>query len=152
MRTRRPPLLTAALVGAALLAGCAGDDVDGVDAELEELDDDSGDGEPVDPDAEADADPDAEADADEATDADGDDGLQVTIRDNSFNPGSLDVAVGDTVTWTHDGSLGHNVTADDFESGGLSGGDVFEFTFEEAGTVAYACTIHRGMTGEIVVS
>lgn len=142
---RRPHLLTTTLVLAALLVGCAADDgdVDELDAELEELDDDTGDGETLDPDVEADADDAAAA---------GDDGLQVAIRDNSFSPGSLEVGVGDTVTWTHEGSRGHNVTADEFESGGLSGGDVYEFTFEEAGTFSYVCTLHQGMSGEIVVS
>jgi plastocyanin len=143
MRSRRlRPLVPVALMGV-LLVGCAADEPDPIDADLEELDDDTGDGESLD------ADPD-EADESEGA-ADGGDGLQVTIRDNSFNPNALEVAVGDTVTWTHDGSLGHNVTGEAFESGGLSGGDVFEFTFEEAGTFEYRCTIHQGMSGEIVV-
>ncbi len=45
------------------------------------------------------------------------------------------------------------MTADDdsFDSGTLSDGDSFDFTFEESGDIAYHCEIHPSMTGTITV-
>jgi plastocyanin len=37
--------------------------------------------------------------------------VPVTIQDNSFNPGSVSVNVGGTVTWTNNGSNNHTVTS-----------------------------------------
>jgi plastocyanin len=79
---------------------------------------------------------------------------QVSMKDIKFNPSTVDVKVGDTVTWTNDDSVGHDVTGDGFKSGdagGLSSGDTFEHKFAKAGTFKYECTVHPGMTGEVVV-
>jgi plastocyanin len=81
-------------------------------------------------------------------------GAEVSMADIAFDPAELTVSVGDTVTWTNDDSVGHDVTADSFSSGdpgGLAGGDTFEHTFEEAGTFDYVCTVHPGMEGSVVV-
>ena len=146
MRTRPMHVLALTAVTAVLLSGCAADDdVEELDAEFEQLEDDSGDSEPLDADPET---PDDDV-ADEAAVAE--DRTRVVIEDNSFRPASLEVEVGDTVTWTHEGSVTHTVSGREFDSGELSSGDVFEVTFEEAGTFPYECTIHQGMSGEIVV-
>lgn len=76
-----------------------------------------------------------------------------------FVPPDTTVAVGDTVTWTNNEAVGHDVTKEggpgpDFSSGepgGMQEGDTFEHTFEAAGTVDYVCTVHPGMTGTVVV-
>ena len=81
-------------------------------------------------------------------------GAQVSMKDIKFNPGTVNVKVGDTVTWTNDDSVGHDVTGDGFKSGdpgGLSQGDTFKHTFDKAGTFKYSCTVHPGMTGEVDV-
>jgi plastocyanin len=81
-------------------------------------------------------------------------GAQVSMKDIKFNPSTVNVKVGDTVTWTNDDTVGHDVTGDGFKSGsagGLSGGDTFKHKFAKAGTFKYACTVHPGMTGEVVV-
>ena len=81
-------------------------------------------------------------------------GAQVTMKDIKFNPSTVNVKVGDTVTWTNDDSVGHDVTGDGFKSGsagGLAGGDTFKHKFAKAGTFKYQCTVHPGMTGEVVV-
>jgi plastocyanin len=85
------------------------------------------------------------------------DTAEVAILDDDgrrFEPADVSVAVGGTVTWTHEGSLPHTVTASDgaFDSGNLAGGETFSFTAEEAGTIDYACSIHPDMTGTITVS
>ena len=74
----------------------------------------------------------------------------VVVKDNKFEPKETTVAVGDTVTWTWEGSAAHNVTGPGFESDLISKGE-FEHTFEEAGEIDYVCTVHPGMTGTIVV-
>ncbi len=83
-------------------------------------------------------------------------GHAVTISDNSFSPGALTAATGTIVTWTHSGSLTHNVTSDSgspsFSSGNLTNGDTFTVNFASAGTWDYHCTIHPGMIGSITVS
>jgi plastocyanin len=82
-------------------------------------------------------------------------GTAVSAQDNSFSPGTLEVRVGDTVTFTNDGGVDHTVTATSgaqFDSGSLAPGATFKFTAEKAGTVSYVCTFHPGMQGTIEVS
>lgn len=80
--------------------------------------------------------------------------VQVRVADNAFEPGTLTVTPGTTVTWTNDGNDSHTVSADDgsFDSARLDPGESFSVTFDEAGTFAYFCAFHPGMVGTIVVS
>jgi plastocyanin len=85
--------------------------------------------------------------------------VEVSIQDFQFSPGRLTVRAGTTVVWTNNGRARHTATADDglFDSGSLSGGGVFEFTFDTPGTYAYFCRLHgghggQGMAGTIVVT
>lgn len=61
----------------------------------------------------------------------------------------IDINVGQTVTWRHDGAIQHTVTstsvpagADAFDSGTLDPADTFEVTFTTAGTYVYRCEVH----------
>ena len=78
----------------------------------------------------------------------------VEIENFAFGPDSITVTVGTNVTWTNMDESGHTVTSDDgdFDSGDLWQNDTFSFTFETAGTYAYHCTPHPGMTGTITVT
>jgi plastocyanin len=81
-------------------------------------------------------------------------GTAVSMEGIAFEPAEVTVAVGDTVTWTNNDSVPHDVTADSFssgESGGMSNGDTFEQTFDEAGSFDYVCTVHPGMEGTVAV-
>jgi plastocyanin len=81
-------------------------------------------------------------------------GTEVTMQDIAFNPAEVTISAGDTVTWTNEDSVGHDVTGDDFKSGaagGLGNGDTFEHTFDQAGTFDYVCTVHPGMEGTVTV-
>src|SRR3954471_2307137 len=82
------------------------------------------------------------------------DGAAVTIVDFAFQPASLEVPAGTTVTWTNSGAATHTVTADNgaFDSGRLASGATFSQTFDTAGTFTYHCEIHPQMTGTIVVT
>jgi plastocyanin len=81
-------------------------------------------------------------------------GAEVSMEGIAFNPAEVSVGAGDTVTWTNNDTVGHDVTADNFSSGdpgGLAAGDTFEHTFEEAGTFDYVCSVHTGMEGTVTV-
>ncbi|MEY2568815.1 MAG: hypothetical protein QOE35_3344 [Actinomycetota bacterium] len=80
-------------------------------------------------------------------------GTTVTLKDLKFNPDTLRVHAGDTVTWKWGESVLHNITAKDssFKSDNKSDG-TFTHTFDKAGTYNYECTLHSGMTGEVDVS
>jgi plastocyanin len=82
-------------------------------------------------------------------------GTTVSVQDNTFDPGTLKIEVGDTVEWTNDGGIAHTVTGTGvagFDSGSLAPGETFSFTAEKAGTISYVCTFHPGMRGTIEVS
>ena len=74
----------------------------------------------------------------------------VEVVDNAFEPETVTVVAGGTVTWEWTGSAAHNVSADDFESE-LQDEGTFEHTFDEAGTFEYVCTVHPTMEGEVEV-
>jgi plastocyanin len=72
-----------------------------------------------------------------------------------FQPSSLDVPRGATVTWVNNSDVAHTVTGDDLafdDSGLIEPGDSFRQTFDEPGTYRYRCGPHPEMTGIIVVS
>ena len=78
----------------------------------------------------------------------------VSVIDNEFNPSSITVAVGTTVTWTFNSSYSaHNVT---FDTGSAASGDktsgTYSRTFNVAGSYPYKCTIHgAAMSGTVIV-
>ncbi len=83
---------------------------------------------------------------------------EVWMEDTSFNPQNLEVGSGTTVTWTNKSSHTHTVTSgndgegdDLFNSGNLSEGQSFSYTFNRTGNYSYFCENHSGMTGVITV-
>lgn len=86
-------------------------------------------------------------------------GATVTLRGNAFEPSTVTVKAGDTVTWkwadgTHDVESGASCSPDGtFSSGDPVAGGTFEHKFDTAGTFDYFCSVHclGGMTGRVVV-
>ena len=80
-------------------------------------------------------------------------GNAIAIKNFAFAPSSLTVKTGTTVTWTNDDSAPHTVVADGgaFTSPQLATGSSYPFTFTQAGTYTYHCSIHPSMKGTIVV-
>ena|SRR5258705_7759222 len=80
----------------------------------------------------------------------------VTIQGMAFNPATITVEMGTTVTWTNRDAMDHTVTSDNgtsFNSGPVTaGGGVFSFTTNAVGTFPYHCTIHPTMHGTLVVT
>jgi plastocyanin len=89
-------------------------------------------------------------DEDNSVTATGDDDAVVALESNEFEPESMSVPTGTTVTWRWDEDVEHNIVADEFDSGNRSRG-TFEHTFDNPGTYSYECTLHPGMTGEVTV-
>jgi plastocyanin len=81
-------------------------------------------------------------------------GSSVKVIDFGFDPTSITVKAGSSVTWTNTGSATHTVTADDasFDSGNFASGATFSQTFAKAGTFAYHCKIHASMHGTVIVT
>jgi plastocyanin len=78
-------------------------------------------------------------------------GHTVVIVHSKFNPGTLTIRRGDTVTWSwRDGRVNHNVVASGFRSKVQSKGS-FTVRFTHRGSFAYKCTVHPKMSGRIVV-
>ncbi|MGE3796964.1 MAG: cupredoxin family copper-binding protein [Thermomicrobiales bacterium] len=80
----------------------------------------------------------------------------VTIEGFAFNPATIEISVGDSVTWTNNDSTPHTVTqspsGSGFQSGSLAQGTSFTQTFDAAGTYDYFCEFHANMTGTVIVS
>ena len=78
----------------------------------------------------------------------------VAIKGMKFAPAELEVAVGDTVTFTNEDTAPHTATASDgtFDTGRLSKGQSATVTIESAGDFGYICTIHPAMKGRIVAN
>ena len=75
------------------------------------------------------------------------------LGDRAFVPGSLDVAVGTTVTWVNTDAVAHTSTSDaeGWSSGIVSPDGQFSSTFQTAGRFPYHCSIHPSMVGTVVV-
>ena len=79
--------------------------------------------------------------------------VQAAIKGFSFQPPTITVPVGGSVTWTnHDGEP-HTVTGIDgsFRSEALDEDDTFTFKFTKPGVYQYICTIHPRMRGMVIV-
>ena len=77
----------------------------------------------------------------------------VDIADFDYEPETITVAAGETVTWTNSDRARHTATADDqaFDTGTLELDDAGEVTFDEPGSYPYFCRFHAFMTGTVEV-
>ncbi|MCX6843977.1 MAG: plastocyanin/azurin family copper-binding protein [candidate division WOR-3 bacterium] len=86
---------------------------------------------------------------------------QVAMLEFHFQPESLNVFTGDTVTWVNKGNLPHTTTSGvDGKPDGLwdtkhlARGESFSYVFSQPGTYRYFCRPHHGlgMKGVVVVT
>jgi plastocyanin len=80
--------------------------------------------------------------------------VPVDIRDFAYSPNPIEIAAGDTVTWTNQDEVPHTATGEDrnvLQSGTISPGASFSQSFPEAGEFGYFCEFHPNMSGTIVV-
>jgi plastocyanin len=87
-------------------------------------------------------------------------GTSVGMKDIQFDPKDLTVNAGQTITFTNDESIPHDVHKEsgpgaDFASGpdgGMQQGDTFKLKLDQPGTYKYVCHVHApGMAGTITV-
>jgi plastocyanin len=87
-------------------------------------------------------------------------GAQVSMKNIQFDPKNLTVKPGETITFTNDESIPHDVhkasgPGGDFSSGddgGMQQGDTFELKLDQPGKYEYVCHVHApGMAGSIMV-
>ncbi len=80
--------------------------------------------------------------------------VTVDIKNFSFNPSTLNIKTGTKVTWVNDDSVAHTVTSDSgnlLNSGTISPGQSFSFTFSSTGSTNYHCTVHPMMKASVIV-
>jgi plastocyanin len=78
----------------------------------------------------------------------------VSIHNFTFNPQTVTVKAGTTVTWTNKDDIPHGIAATNNafkRSQALDTDDSYSFTFTTPGTYQYFCYVHPHMTGTIVV-
>ena len=87
-------------------------------------------------------------------------GAQVGMENVQFTPKDLTVKPGETITFTNDEAVPHDVhktsgPGEDFSSGdtgGMQQGDTFKVTLDKPGKYEYVCNVHApGMAGTITV-
>ncbi len=80
--------------------------------------------------------------------------VAIDIADFAFEPGTIEVPVGTTLTWTNRGDAPHTVTADDgsFDVEVDASASATLTAPEEPGSYAFTCTIHPKMKGTLNVS
>jgi plastocyanin len=87
-------------------------------------------------------------------------GAKVGMANVQFDPKDITVKAGETITFTNDESIPHDVhktsgPGKDFASGdtgGMQQGDTFKLKLTEAGEYGYVCNVHApGMAGTITV-
>jgi len=78
---------------------------------------------------------------------------EVKISGFAFVPATITIPVGTTVTWFNKDSVAHTVSSREgvFDSGNLSGGATFSYTFDQNGSFEYYCKIHPSMRGKVIV-
>ena len=88
-------------------------------------------------------------------------GSSTASNDKFFDPPTLTISKGTTVTWKNADSTVHTVTSGTpegghsdtvFDSSYLVAGTTFQWTFSFAGTFDYYCTLHPYMKGKVVVT
>ena len=79
--------------------------------------------------------------------------VTVDVKNFAFQPGSVTVAAGTTVTWLNDDEEPHTITSAEgvFKSAALDSTERFSYTFTKPGTYHYFCALHPHMHADIIV-
>jgi len=69
-----------------------------------------------------------------------------------FDPKTIEIEAGDTVTWSNADNFTHTVQIDGQEDHKVERGESVSISFDTPGTYHYVCTLHkRDMDGEVIV-
>jgi plastocyanin len=78
----------------------------------------------------------------------------VAVVDYNYSPATINIQPGTIVRWTNNGDAAHTITSDtagQFDSGQMTSGAQWQFTFNTPGTYSYHCFYHSTMKGTINV-
>ena len=87
--------------------------------------------------------------------------VTVTLQNFAFNPASMTVPKGTTVTWVNQDSAEHTIVNDAqgsiargalFTSNPLPKGASYSYTFDTTGTYPYHCSLHPSMKATVIVT
>jgi plastocyanin len=74
------------------------------------------------------------------------------VKSYRFEPKAIEIAAGETVTWTNEDNFTHTVQVEGQEDHKVEPGGSVEIAFDEPGTYDYVCTLHRrDMDGTVIV-
>ena len=82
------------------------------------------------------------------------DSHEIILLDSNYAPSSLEISVGETVTWTNLDSVRHTITFEDekqISSTPLSQNETYSYLFNVPGTYNYFCRFANKMRGKIIV-
>jgi plastocyanin len=69
-----------------------------------------------------------------------------------FDPKTIEIDAGQTVTWTNNDNFTHTVKVDGMDDHKVGRGDSVSIRFDKAGTYGYVCTLHsKDMDGTVIV-
>ena len=70
-----------------------------------------------------------------------------------FDPKTIEIRAGDTVTWTNHDNFTHTVEVDGQDDHKVGRGDSVSIRFDRPGTYHYVCTLHsHDMHGTVIVT
>ena len=74
------------------------------------------------------------------------------VKSYRFDPETIEVQAGETVTWTNEDNFTHTVEVEGQGDHKVGRGESVSVTFDEPGTYDYVCTLHRhDMSGTVIV-
>jgi plastocyanin len=74
------------------------------------------------------------------------------VKSYRFEPGTIQIESGRSVTWTNEDNFTHTVQVDGREDHKVERGEGVSIAFDKPGTYHYVCTLHsRDMEGEVIV-
>jgi plastocyanin len=74
------------------------------------------------------------------------------VKSYRFDPETIEIEAGDTVTWTNEDNFTHTVQVDGQGDHEVGQGESVSITFDEPGTYDYVCTLHsKDMDGTVIV-
>lgn len=69
-----------------------------------------------------------------------------------FDPKTIEIEAGQSVTWTNEDNFTHTVQVDGQEDHKVERGESVSLAFDTPGTYHYVCTLHsKDMDGEVIV-
>jgi plastocyanin len=74
------------------------------------------------------------------------------VKSYRFDPETIEIEAGQTVTWTNDDNFTHTVEVEGQGDHEVGKGESLELAFDTPGTYDYVCTLHsRDMEGTVIV-